>query len=300
MRLAPRVMVSLSARYDRWSRVRALSVTTPLGRPATSTIVNFPDHDESSFNPRLAIVVEAAPRLQLSAAGYRSFRGPTLNELYRGFRVGDTVTQANADLRAERLHGGELGARWRGGALTLSGTGYWTETRDPVANVTLSATPRLITRQRQNLGRTRARGLELEAQARLGRRFLLAGGYALTDGYVASFPAGPEIEGNLLPQLPRHQGSLRAAFEGRRLTLGALARFVGRQFEDDRNELPLGSFAVVDLTAAHRLGHAAEAFVAAENILDERYAVGRTPISTIGPPRLVRAGLRFRWNGRQQ
>jgi outer membrane receptor protein involved in Fe transport len=293
MRLSPRVMLSLSARYDRWTRLRALSVTTPTGGAAG--VSGFPDRVEASFNPRLALVVEAAPRLQLSASAYRSFRGPTLNELYRGFRVGDTVTQANAALRAERLHGGELGARWRAGALSVSGSGYWTETRDPVANVTLSATPRLITRQRQNLGRTRARGLELEAQGRLGGRWHLAAGYALTDGYVASFPGGREVEGNALPQLPRHQGSLRAAFEGRRLSLAALARAVGRQFEDDRNELALPGFVAVDLTAAHALGRGTEAFVAVENVLDERYAVGLTPIATIGPPRLLRAGLRLRW-----
>jgi len=296
MRLSPRLLLSLSARLDQWSRLRALSATTPLGRVASTAVTTFPDRDESSFNPRLALIVEAAPRLQLSAAAYRSFRGPTLNELYRGFRVGDTVTQPNAALRAERLHGGEVGARWRGGALTLSGTGFWTETRDPVANVTLSVTPRLITRQRQNLGRTRARGLELDAQARLGQRWQLAAGYALTDGFVAAFPGGRELEGNLLPQLPRHQASLRARFEGRRLSFGALARVVGRQFEDDRNELPLGGFAVFDLTASHRLGRAAEAFVAAENVFGERYAVGLTPVATIGPPRQLRAGLRLQWS----
>jgi hypothetical protein len=40
--------------------------------------------------------------------------------------------------------------------------------------------------------------------------------------------------------------------------------------------------------------------VAAENIFDERYAVGRTPVPTIGPPRLLRAGVRWRWSGRSQ
>jgi outer membrane receptor protein involved in Fe transport len=71
-------------------------------------------------------------------------------------------------------------------------------------------------------------------------------------------------------------------------------RAVGRQFEDDRNELPLAAFAVVDVLASWRLGRSAEAFAAVENVLDERYDVGFTPVATIGPPRLVRAGLRLR------
>jgi hypothetical protein len=36
-----------------------------------------------------------------------------------------------------------------------------------------------------------------------------------------------------------------------------------------------------------------QAFVAAENLTGVRYEVGRTPVLTLGPPRLLRAGLRF-------
>jgi outer membrane receptor protein involved in Fe transport len=293
LRLHPRVQVGLSARFDHWSRSRALSVTTPLSRPGASAVTTFADHDESSFNPRANLLVRATRRLDLSLAAYRSFRGPTLNELYRSFRVGDTVTQANPDLRAERLWGGETGARLRASRATLSATAFWTETKDPVANVTLSSTPSLITRKRQNLGRARARGVELDAETRLGERWRLQGGYAFTDGVVSSFPPARELQGKLLPQLPRHQASLRASYEGRRVGLGASVRIVGVQFEDDRNELPLASFAVFDLTAGVRVSPSLEAFVAAENLFDERHAVGLTPTPTIGPPLLVRVGLRL-------
>ena len=35
------------------------------------------------------------------------------------------------------------------------------------------------------------------------------------------------------------------------------------------------------------------AFVAGENLLGRRYEVGRTPVLTVGPPRLLRLGLRL-------
>jgi catecholate siderophore receptor len=161
--------------------------------------------------------------------------------------------------------------------------------------VTLSTTPTLIIRQRQNLGRARARGVELDADTRIAGGFHLRGGYAFTDGYVASFPPLPDLEGNVLPQLPRHQASLRLAYEGGRLGAGAAVRFVGGQFEDDRNELLLGPFAVVDLSVGWRMGRSTEAFLAAENLFDERYAVGLTPTATVGPPLLVRVGVRLRF-----
>jgi outer membrane receptor protein involved in Fe transport len=266
-------------------------VTTPLAGGAAPAATALPDHDESSLNPRLSLRVVAGPRLDLGLAAYRSFRGPTLNELFRSFRVGDTLTLANAELRAERLSGGEAGAVFRGRVATVSATGFWAEVRDPVANVTLAVAPRLVTRQRQNLGRTRSRGVELDADVRLGR-VRLGGGYALTDGRVTRFPASPELVGRLLPQLPRHQASLRVSYEAARFEGAAALRVVGAQFEDDRNELRLRGFAVVDLRASLRLGAAGALFVAAENLFDRRYPVGLVPTPTIGPPRLVRVGAR--------
>ena len=40
------------------------------------------------------------------------FRAPTLNELYRQFRVGTVLTLANNQLGPERLVGGNLGVTW--------------------------------------------------------------------------------------------------------------------------------------------------------------------------------------------
>ena len=49
--------------------------------------------------------------------------------------------------------------------ISLRGTFFWNDITRPVANVTLQTTPALITRQRQNLGRTRSRGVEVQADA---------------------------------------------------------------------------------------------------------------------------------------
>jgi outer membrane receptor protein involved in Fe transport len=97
----------------------------------------------------------------------RAFRSPTLNEFYRSFRVGNVLTLANENLLAERLTGGEAGAPvgLLSDRISLRGTFFWNDITRPVANVTLQTTPALITRQRQNLGRTRSRGVEVQADA---------------------------------------------------------------------------------------------------------------------------------------
>jgi outer membrane receptor protein involved in Fe transport len=285
----PRATVTLGARYDAWrnddARQLAGVVVTPL-----------PDRSESALSPRATLLVRVAERFTWTASAYRAFRAPSLNELYRNFRVGNVTTLANADLRAERLSGIESGGFWTSehGRVTARGSLFWMDVDRTVANVTLNVTPSLITRERDNLGRTRSRGLETEATARLGAGWSLTGGYLYSDAQVVSFPRNRALEGLDLPQVPRHQATLQAQYTDARLgTLGLQARFVGRQFDDDQNLLPLRSFTTVDLLAAHPLGHGLALFAAAENLFGERIETARTPLLTLGPPRLVRIGLRI-------
>jgi outer membrane cobalamin receptor len=70
-------------------------------------------------------------------------------------------------------------------------------------------------------------------------------------------------------------------------------RALGAQFEDDRNELELGSYAAVDAYASRMLRRGIQVFFAIENILNAEYDVGRTPLRTIGWPRAVRGGVRL-------
>lgn len=277
--LTPRVSLTLGGRIDGWRNEGGGG-----------------EREETAVSPRASLLFRATDRWAWTAAAYRGFRAPTLNELYRSFRVGDVLTQANDDLRAERLEGAETGAIFTSedGRFTSRGVLYWMEVDRTVANVTLSATPTLITRQRRNLGRTRSRGLEWEGTARLGDRFTLSGGYLLSDATVESAPGEEGLVGLRLSQVPKHQASLQLRFADPDLAdLGLQARWTGDQFDDDRNQFELGSFFTVDALLARELGRGVGLFLAAENLLDESYEIGRTPIRTLGPPRTVRLGVRF-------
>jgi outer membrane receptor protein involved in Fe transport len=80
-------------------------------------------------------------------------------------------------------------------------------------------------------------------------------------------------------------------------TLGIQARAGGQQFDDDQNRFPLDRYFTLDALASRRLTPTFDVFVAAENLLNQRYLIGRTPVSTVGPPLLIRAGVRFRFRG---
>ncbi|HSE97768.1 MAG TPA: TonB-dependent receptor, partial [Blastocatellia bacterium] len=110
IRITPRWFLTASARIDRWRNYDALSATRPLAAPGPGSVIEFQDRTETAFSPRLSTLHRLTDTLSITASGYRAFRAPTLNELYRSFRVGNVITLANADLRAERLTGGEGGA----------------------------------------------------------------------------------------------------------------------------------------------------------------------------------------------
>lgn len=270
--LPPRLSLTLGARLDRWRNE------------------GDEEREETAFSPRASLLWKATELWAWTASAYRGFRAPTLNELYRDFRVGDVLTLSNGDLEAERLAGGETGAVFTASRVTARSVLFWMEVDRSVANVTLSITPGLITRQRQNLGRTRSRGLELEGTARLGDLWTLSGGYLLSEATVES---GGELEGLRIPQVPEHQASLQLRFSDPGIgILGLQARWTGDQFDDDRNQFPLESFATVDALLSRPVGRV-EVFLAGENLLDESYEIGRTPVRTLGAPRSVRAGVRF-------
>jgi outer membrane receptor protein involved in Fe transport len=301
LRVSSRLYVTGGVRFDRWRNYEARNATRPVAQNSAVTTNLFPARTENALSPQLSVLYKPFERWSLTASIYRAFRAPTLNELYRSFRVGDVLTLANDGLRAERLTGGEAGAnfvsfkqRW-----TTRATFYWMEIARPVANVTLNVTPALITRQRQNLGRTRSRGIEIETEARINDRWSLNGGYLFTDSRVVEFPANRALENLFVPQVARQQLAFQVRYANpARLTLSLQGRAGGSQFDDDQNRLRLKPYFTLDAFAARKLTRKLEAFIAAENLLDQRYEVGRTPVTTLGPPLLVRAGFRLHFGAR--
>jgi outer membrane receptor protein involved in Fe transport len=301
VRLNPRLFMTAGARIDRWRNYKASSTNQSFSLAAQTLINAFPDRTETAVSPHLSLLYKATENLSLYASATRSFRQPTLNEMYRSFRVGDVLTLANENLLAERLTGAEAGANVSSfnQKLNVRGTFFWTKIARPVANVTLTVQPNLITRQRRNLGSTRSRGLEIEWDARPSNRWTVSGGYLFADAVVSRYPVNTALEGLLIPQVARHQLTLQARYVNPAvITLGFQARASGSQFDDDQNRFRLEKYFTLDALASRALTRKVEAFVAAENLFNRRYSVGLTPVRTIGPPILMRFGLRLRLGSR--
>jgi outer membrane receptor protein involved in Fe transport len=279
--------IAFSSRFDHFGSFDAKQVGgTPQPLPSIS---------QNVFNPRLGVVKKINGALSLTGSGFRAFRGPTMNELYRQGQVGQQITLANPSLQAERATGFEFGALGTLGRLgSLRGSYFWTEVNRPVAAVTLSSTPTSTLLMRENLGQLTSKGLTAEWDVPVAPWMSVIGGYQLAFSTVTKFQADPTLVGKWTPQVPRNLVTMQMRFSSPRLGVFAVdLRASGQQFDDSANQYRLAGYGQVDLYAAHNFRERWTVYGMVQNLANEPVQAGRTPILTLGSPRTVLAGVRF-------
>ena len=151
-----------------------------------------------------------------------------------------------------------------------------------------------------NLAKTRAQGLEVALEARPLPELALYGQYTYLDGEILESPSGFDpiyAAGEPLLRRPKNQGSLGAELTFPRWSAGATLVLVGERADSDFAAIGLTSnpgYARLDARLRVRLVGALEAFVVADNLLDEKYQ------EALGYPALgrsIRGGLRLRVGG---
>lgn len=246
--------------------------------------------DDSAWSPRAAVAWSPAGWATVQASLGWSFRAPTLNERFRGFRVGNVLTEPNEALEPETLRTLQAGVLLHHGAGSTRVTIFRNDLTDAITNVTISTTPSLITRRRENVGGVRAWGAEVEGEWRLNARATLTGTLALIDS-VFTDVAG--LDGLRVPQVPRWHTAIGIRGAGPLgLMLASQLRAFGRQFENDQNTLTLGRGLVVDATVIRPVNRRVSVFASLENLFDDDYEVGRTPVPTYGQPFTAHVGVR--------
>ncbi len=292
------VTLSAAARADRWSlgNGRLIEHTLATGALLRNELAT----DRHGWEPTARAGIAWMPgSFTLRGAAYASWRLPTLNELYRPFRVGADATAANAALRPETLRGGEigLGYRWPGGSFGVNA--FHNRLKDAIANVTLGRGPGNFPgvgfvaaggayRQRLNISAIRSQGLEVDVNQTIGD-FRLNASYAVTDARVrAAGPALP-LDGLRPAQVPKY---LASATLGWRWLSGTL-RWTSAQFEDDLNLRRLGSAVTLDAVANVPLGERVSLSLRGENLTNTRVeaAISATGIIERATPRTVWLGL---------
>ena len=286
----PRDTLTLTggARLDHWTISEGRLRETLLASGASLASTDFDDRNGSRPTARAGIAWRPAGAITLRGAAYLGWRLPTLNELYRPFRLGPDATAANPDLDPERLEGFEAGIDYRPlSAARVGVTLFANRLEGAIANVTLARGPGVFPgvgfvsaagefRQRQNLDAVISRGAEFDASLTL-RSWALALGYAYSNAKVHASAAALPLDGLRPAQTPRHSGSATLGWSPGNGTRASLsARFVGAQFEDDLNRQRLRDALTLDASASLPLAPWLTLEARAENLADARVEAGVT------------------------
>jgi outer membrane receptor protein involved in Fe transport len=261
-------------------------------------VTGLPELDELFAGPRVGVVRKVVHGFLLTGTGFRAFRGPTMNELYRTGQVGQQTTLANDALLAERATGFEFGGEEVGRVGRLRATYFWTEVNRPISAVELSQTATTQLLQRQNLGQIRSRGVMVEGQTAAWRGLDASFGYQLAVATVTAFNSSSAAQANLtgkwIPEVPRESVTGTVNYVRPKIaSLHVVASYEGREFDDAANEFLLHPYARVDVMAERQLGRGFSVYAGAQNALNRTIDAGETPVLTLAAPRLVQGGLRY-------
>jgi outer membrane receptor protein involved in Fe transport len=278
---------------------------------ATGAItLNSPAPNRSDTVPtgRVGVRYAVNDAFWLRAAAYAGFRPPTLNELHRPFRVGNDITEANPTLKPETLQGieggfgGDVGAaRWNLGV-------FYNRLKDPIANVTIGVGPGNFPnagfvpaggtlRQRQNAGEIKAWGVEADAAGDITDLVGWRAAAAYTDAEVHGGAKVPQLTGLRPAQTPKWTATGGLDIHPlEALSLSADLRYESKRFEDDLNSRVLSAGVTINARATWRFANDLEAYVAVENLADNKIEVGETAdgVESFAAPQTFRVGVTWR------
>jgi outer membrane receptor protein involved in Fe transport len=291
-----------AGRVDHWSIARGRLLERLL---ATGQVTRDDEYaDRSGWLPtgRAAAVLDLGRGVSLRSAAYLGWRMPTLNELFRPFRVGPDATAANPLLDPERLRGVETGIRYGRGAASLSVTAFLNRLSDAIANVTLGHGPGNFPgvgfvagdyRQRLNVRALTVRGVEFSGDLRRGPWSVgLDASYA--DARLDAHGSASALDGLRPAQTPRLAvaGRLGWARDGRSIAL--VIDHVGAQYDDDLNQRRLRPATTLGAFVAWPVGKGVQLIGRAQNLLNATVVAGMGDDGTIerATPRTVWIGIR--------
>jgi len=299
-------LATLGVRLDAWSNSNGHIVQSELATGAITSTVRSPSRSGLLPTARAGLRRDF-DGFYLRTAAYEGFRAPSLNELYRPFRLGNNLTEANPALAPEKLYGVEIGAGGSAGAFSWDTTLFFNQLHAAITNVTLATGPGnfpgagfvpaggfLI--QRQNVGDIDAPGIEGSVSYALDRLTVHAA-FDYLDQRVHGGIAAPQLTGKRPAQAPRATitGSADLALPAGFSWTGSL-RFESARWSDDANTLRLGSALVAGTRLTWSASDTVAVYLSADNLFDARVATTETADGVVSydASRLVMAGLSFK------
>jgi outer membrane receptor protein involved in Fe transport len=299
-----------SARLDFWSldAGRRLEISPATGLPLRTDI--FPDRDGLEPGFALAVRQRLCDSFKLSGSAGTSFRLPTINELYRPFRVRNDITEANALLDPERFFSLETVVAWTPDdrfSLEVDLFHHWIN--DAIANVLITDPAEAAAiagfvpaggtvSQKRNIDEARVWGAETKARWQPDEQIELSLTWLYTHTEFTESTRQPLLEGRPFPQAPNHR--LVAGIELRpndRLQFFADLEYGSPQYDDAFGTRKLGSWWTTRIGASWQATDDLTVHARIENVFDQEVTTGLSSngLRSIGMPRSFWVGVERQW-----
>ncbi|MBP7952238.1 MAG: TonB-dependent receptor, partial [Sphingorhabdus sp.] len=143
-RPADNVTISAGGRIDRWAIRDGFRREINIGGTVRSDD-RFTDRAGTEPTARIGAAWALNDTWRVKASAYTGWRLPTLNELYRPFRVGADATAANETLSPERINGTEASVSFgEDKSLRANITLFYNQLDNAIANVSIARGPGLF------------------------------------------------------------------------------------------------------------------------------------------------------------
>jgi len=305
--MSERDRIHINARADEWTITEGRRIETKLSSGVLESEEHYEDRDGFEPSASLEWLHEMPSDVESRVALGSGFRLPTLNELYRPFRVRNDIIEANADLDPERFLNAEAGLDWRANEEWKFGAAvfhHWIS--DAIANVPVTDPKKLkdlfptlpssgTGSIRDNVDEARVAGLEGSAEWLPHESVTLAVRGLWSKTEFASSPDQPLLEGKPFPQSP----DLRVIADAEWRALEGVSLFGGveygaLQFDDALATREISDYTSVRVGVMRKIGDATLQ-VRIENLFDEEVVTGLSSngLRTLAAPRSLWASLEW-------
>ena len=299
--------LNASMRLDAWQLTDGRRIETSLA-DGSSLREEYPE-DREGFEPSASIELTRKLRenLQARVSAGSAFRLPTINELYRPFRVRNDIVEANPDLEAERFVSIEGGLDWKAAEnFTVNAAVFHHWISDAIANVPVTDAGEIAEifgtippggtgSQRRNVEEARVIGIEGGIEWLPVDSVTLGLNGLWSETEFRDSPDQPLLDGKPFPQAPE----LRVIASGEWRATERFSMFGGVEYGSSQFDDALATRSIPDYTSV-RIGAAWRAAgaiyqVRIENLFDEEIQTGLSSdgIRTLAAPRSLWVGAEW-------
>lgn len=262
--LYEKLIISLGGRLDYWKNYDGYLYDDNLSPKAT----NYSAKSDTTFSPKTGLSYHLTKDTTIRAAFGKSFRTPTLYDLYRTWKYGTTTYRSNPNLNSEKAYSYEVGfdqALW--GKILGRFTFYYSDVSDLIYSVDVGSK----IKEKQNVGKVKIYGYEAELKYELMDGIMLFSNYTFNKSKIRTY-TNDSLKGKYLTYTPKNKSSFGLSFHNPKfIDIVLKGRYTGIMFHDDANTQKLKEHLIWDMVFSKKIMDNFEVSLEIENLQDRKY-----------------------------